>query len=205
MTIAASAPTANLGRGAGARSAPVHGQRLSADERRAEVIEAAVKAFSVGGLAGTSTEDVARIAGISQPYLFRLFASKRDLFLAAVGRSYERIEIAFREAARHPAADAVGIDPVLLSIARAYGDFLGETPLLRLQLHAFAACDDPVVRTFVRRHFAGLVSLVSDLSGVPASSLRDFFAQGMFMNVAAAMELTEADVAWQAICEGGPA
>ena len=61
-------------------------QRLTADERRAAVIEAAVIAFAEGGLAGTSTEDIARLAGVSQPYLFRLFGTKRELFLAAVGR-----------------------------------------------------------------------------------------------------------------------
>jgi AcrR family transcriptional regulator len=178
---------------------------MRADERRAEVIEAAVRAFASGGYAGTSTEEIARLAGVSQPYLFRLFGTKQDLFIAAVGRAFERIRIAFEEGARHPVPDLPdGYDPVLAGIGRAYGDLLADTSVLRIQLHAFSACDDPTIRVFVRREFAGLVQRVSELSGVRAAELRPFFADGMLLNVAAAMELTEAEVAWERICEEGP-
>ena len=182
------------------------GHRYTADERRAEVIEAAVRAFASGGLAGTSTEEIARLAGVSQPYLFRLFGTKRELFLAAVERAFGRIAESFEAAARHPADDAPeGMSPVLLAQGRAYGDLLRDRSLLRLQLHAFAACDDPEVRAYVRRRFSGIVQRVAELSGTSAEALRIFFAEGMLLNVAAAMELTDADVAWQRICEGGPA
>lgn len=180
--------------------------RMPAEERRIEVIEAAVQAFGSGGYAGTSTDEIARLAGVSQPYLFRLFGTKQDLFLAAVGRAFERIRIAFEDGARHPVEGLpADVDPVLAGVGRAYGDLLTDTSLLRLQLHAFAACDDPAIRDFVRREFAALVRRVAELSGVPAADLRSFFAEGMLLNVAAAMELTEADVAWQRICEEGPA
>ncbi len=184
-----------------------HGPRLTADERRAEVIEAAVTAFASGGLAGTSTEAIARLAGVSQPYLFRLFGTKRELFIAAVGRAFDRIAETFTVAATAPAPDAAeqGISPVLLSIARSYHQLLRDPSLLRLQLHSFAACDDPDVRVYVRGRYAGLVRLVAELSGTPAELLRDFFAEGMLLNVAAAMELSDSEVAWQRICEGGPA
>ena len=128
------------------------------------------------------------------------------MFLAAVGRTYDRIEIAFEEAARHPVVDLPGgYNSVLIAIGRSYGDLLGDHALLRLQLHAFAACADPEIRDFVRRRFAHLVARVAELSGEPAANLRAFFAEGMLLNVAAAMELDEADVAWQRICEEGPA
>jgi AcrR family transcriptional regulator len=184
-------------------TSPVH--RLHADERRAEIVEAAVKAFASGGLTGTSTEDIARLAGVSQPYVFRLFGSKQLLFMAAVARMFERIGSAFEEAARHPRTDVEDFDPVLASMGRAYGQLLADRSLLRLQLHAFAACDDPTIRAFVRSEFASLVARVADLSGVDEADLRLFFAEGMLLNVAAAMDLTEADVAWQLICEGGSA
>jgi AcrR family transcriptional regulator len=192
-----------------ATSAATHtgpGHRMTADERRAEIVEAAVTAFASGGLAGTSTEEIARLAGVSQPYLFRLFGTKRDLFLAAVERAFDRIADTFTTAAATPApgAEAQGISPVLLSIAHAYHRLLRDPSLLRLQLHAFAACDDPVVRTYVRARYAGLVRLVADLSDTPAEHLRDFFAEGMLLNVAAAMDLSDAEVAWERICEGGP-
>lgn len=179
---------------------------MSAVDRRVLVVEAAVEAFGEGGMAGTSTEEIARRAGVSQPYLFRLFGTKRDLFIAAVERSYDRIEIAFDEAARRPATDhPPTYNPILIAIGRAYGELLADHSLLRLQLHAFAACDDAEVRVVVRRRFARLVARVARLSGEPAADLRLFFAEGMLLNVAAAMELDEADVSWQRICEEGPA
>jgi AcrR family transcriptional regulator len=186
-------------------AATIAPHRLTANERRAEIVEAAVVAFADGGLAGTSTEEIARLAGVGQPYLFRLFGTKRDLFLAAVGRAFDRIAATFEEAARAPAVDTpYDMNPVLLSIGRAYGDLLADRSLLRLQLHAFAACGDAEVRVFVRRRFSDLVSQVADRSGTSPDQLRSFFAEGMLLNVAAAMDLTEADVAWQRICEGGP-
>ncbi len=194
-------PIPTIHRTAQAGAAP---HRLTADERRAEVVEAAVRAFASGGLDGTSTEEIARLAGVSQPYLFRLFGSKHELFIAALARAFERIGDTFSEAARHPVQGLpVGVNPILASIGRAYGDLLGDRSLLRMQLHAFAACDDPAIRAFTRHEFARLVSLVADLSGEPAAQLRPFFAEGMLLNAAAAMDLTEADVAWQLICEGG--
>jgi AcrR family transcriptional regulator len=144
---------------------------------------------------------------VSQPYLFRLFGTKRELFLAAVGRAFDRIEAEFEDAARRPAAESVamGFNPVLFSIGHRYQAMLADRTLLRLQLHAYAACDDPVVRDVVRGRYARLVAQVADLSGEPMEGLRTFFAEGMLLNVAAAMDLAQADVAWQRMCEGGPA
>jgi AcrR family transcriptional regulator len=181
----------------------VHVPRLSADERRAEVIEAAVRAFASGGLHGTSTEEIARFAGVSQPYLFRLFGTKRELFLAAVDRAFERIQSAFEDAARHPMTElGVEYDPVLAAIGHRYGELLRDQSVLRMQLHAFAACDDPEIRDFVRTRFSELITMVSERSGVPATDLRDFFAQGMLMNVASAMQLDDSALAWGQLCEG---
>jgi AcrR family transcriptional regulator len=186
-------------------SRPLPGPRLSADERRADIVEAAIKAFAAGGLHGTSTEDVARLAGVSQPYLFRLFGTKKELFLAAVDRSFARIEAMFEDAARHPVP---GTDspygPILASIAQRYGGLLKDQSLLRMQLHAFAASDDPEIREAVRQRFSGVISLVSARSGVPVSELREFFAMGMLMNVAAAMQLDDSELAWDLMCEGVP-
>jgi len=179
------------------------GHRLSADERRVEVVEAAVRAFASGGLHGTSTEEIARLAGVSQPYLFRLFGTKRDLFLAALERMFARLEHEFNDAAGKPLVDLpYDYSPVLASIGHRYGKLLEDQSLLRLQLHGFAACDDPEIRAFVSRRFSELISLVSARSGVPGTELRDFFAQGMLMNVAAAMQLDDSALAWGQICEG---
>src|SRR2546428_9919981 len=77
--------------------------RHTAEERRAEVLQAAVAEFALHGLHGTSTEMIARRIGISQPYIFRLFPSKKELFLAAIDQCFDRVEAAFRNPARKPA------------------------------------------------------------------------------------------------------
>src|SRR3989442_15686800 len=116
-------------------------QRMPAVERRELVLEAAVAEFASHGLAGTSTEDVARRAGISQPYLFRLFPTKKALFLALVDRCFRRVEDAFMAAA----GDRTG-DEALAAMASAYELLLEDPTLLLLQMQAYAACDDPQIR-----------------------------------------------------------
>src|ERR1700730_19444113 len=81
-------------------------QRHTADERRTEVLKAAVAEFALHGLYGTSTEMIAKRIGISQPYIFRLFPSKKALFLAAIDQCFDRVEAAFRSAAEEPSTTA---------------------------------------------------------------------------------------------------
>src|ERR1039458_9203640 len=72
---------------------------MSAEERRDEVLRAAAVAFAHGGYEGTTTQDVAKRAGISQPYIFRLFGSKKELFIAVVQDCYRRTARTFQKAA----------------------------------------------------------------------------------------------------------
>src|SRR5262245_47217135 len=104
------------------------GVRMSAEERREMVLEAAVAEFALHGMAGTSTEDVARRAGISQPYLFRLFPTKKGLFLALVERCDQRIEEAFTTAAGDKTGEAA-----LAAMGTAYERLLENRTLLLLQ------------------------------------------------------------------------
>ncbi|HSS90340.1 MAG TPA: helix-turn-helix domain-containing protein [Streptosporangiaceae bacterium] len=171
------------------------GQRMKASERREAVLAAAVTEFAARGLAGTSTEDVARRAGISQPYLFRLFPTKKALFLALVDRCFRQVAAAFEAAA----ADRVGED-ALEAMADAYGQLLQDRTLLLLQLQAYAACDDPEIRDATRTGFKQLWALVERLSGLPYERVVMFFAMGMLMNVAAAMDLPAVDERWTRWC-----
>jgi AcrR family transcriptional regulator len=166
-------------------------QRMPAAERRELVLDAAVAEFAAHGLAGTSTEDVARRAGISQPYLFRLFPSKKALFLELVDRCYRRVADAFIAAA----GDLTG-DEALEAMAAAYERLLDDRILLLLQMQAYAACDDPEIRAATRAGFKKLWELVERLTGLPFQTVVDFFAAGMLMNVAAAMDLRAVDERW---------
>ena len=168
---------------------------MPAAERREMVLEAAVAEFAAHGLAGTSTEDVARQAGISQPYLFRLFPTKKALVLALVDRCFRRVEDTFVAAA----ADRTG-DQALEAMADAYERLLDDRTMLLLQMQAYAACDDPEIREVTRAGYKKLWELTERLTGLPFQRVVDFFAIGMLMNVAAAMDLPAVDERWTSWC-----
>jgi len=181
----------------GARS--TGGTRLTADERRAEVLQAAVTEFARGGYAGTSTEDIAGRAEISQPYLFRLFGTKRDLFIATMDLMHARIEAAFRIAAEGRS----GVD-AMAAMGAAYQELLGERDLLLVQLHSYAASDDEKIRVAAREGFRHLWGVVGQLTGLPEDDLRAFFAQGMLLNVLAAVDAAALDESWARACAPAP-
>ena len=70
-------------------------QRVPASERRNALIDAAVHEFAHGGLHGTPVDRIARRVGVAQPYVFSLFGSKRELFMAAVERGFELVATTF--------------------------------------------------------------------------------------------------------------
>jgi AcrR family transcriptional regulator len=165
-------------------------QRVPAAQRRDALIEAAVHEFAQGGLHGTPVDRIARRVGVAQPYVFSLFASKRELFLAAVERGFELVAETFSAAAAafDPASAPPGMD-VLAAMGHAYIRLLSaERDYLLLQLQAYAACDDELIRDHVRSSYARLVAHVESLSGgASAERIDDFFRHGMWLNVAAAM------------------
>lgn len=164
---------------------------MTAAERREMALEAALTEFAARGLEGTSTEDIARRAGISQPYLFRLFPTKKTLFLALVGRCFGRVEDTFTAAAA-----ARGGEEALEAMGDAYRKLLGDRRLLLGQLQAYAACDDPEIKAATRAGFKRLWLEVERLTGLPFERIVQFFAMGMLMNVAAAMDLQALDERW---------
>jgi AcrR family transcriptional regulator len=172
-------------------------RRVPAAERREELISAAVHEFARGGLHGTPVERIARRVGVAQPYVFSLFSSKRELFLAALERSFERVAGAFCSAASDYAAGRAPGDceDALQAMGGAYKDLLAsDRDYLMLQHQCYAACDDEVVRANVRNHFARLVELARELSGAEPERLDDFFRHGMALNVAAALGVEELSV-----------
>ena len=171
-------------------------QRVPASERREALIDSAVHEFAHGGLHGTPVDRIARRVGVAQPYVFALFGSKRELFLAAVERGFEVTAERFTAAAE--AFDPATAEPdtdVLSAMGRAYVELLTEhRDYLMLQLQSYAACDDPVIRDRVRHLYARLASDVEQLSGADAERLDDFFRHGMSLNVAAALGVEDLSV-----------
>jgi len=173
-------------------------RRVPAAERREELISAAVHEFARGGLHGTAVERIARRVGVAQPYVFSLFANKRELFLAALERSFHEVGDTFRRAAsefREGRAPS-GCEDALDAMGHAYKALLLEDrDYLMLQHQCYAACgDDELVRAQVRHRYPELVALARELSGAAPERLDDFFRHGMALNVAAALGVEELSV-----------
>jgi AcrR family transcriptional regulator len=175
-------------------------QRVPASERRDALIDAAVHEFARRGLYGTPVEGIARRVGVAQPYVFSLFGSKKELFLAAVARGFELIADTFtRAAAEYDPAVAKPEADVLKAMGNAYAEVLASEhrDYLMLQHQAYAACDDPEIRERVRALYAGLVAHVerlaseqSERDGTPPPDperIDEFFRYGAWKNVGAAM------------------
>ena len=165
-------------------------RRVPAAERRDALIEAAIHHFAHGGLHGTSVGVIARDVGVAQPYVFSLFPTKVDLFLATVERGFDRIAELFRAAADRYREEgpAEPDEEVLGALGNAYVQSLGEErDLLLLQQQAYAACGEEEIRVAVRGFYTRLVELVRDLTGADDERLDDFFRGGMWLNVAAAL------------------
>jgi AcrR family transcriptional regulator len=169
--------------------------RITKDERRREIVEAATREFGSGGLYGTPVARIAKSVGVSQPYLFQLFGTKKELFIAAVRRAFERTVGTFRSAAAEAGEDA-GTEAVLMAMGMAYHRLLEDRSLLLMQMQAYTACTDPEVADVVRDEFLRLVNFVQSASGAPDAAVREWLAMGMLMNVAASMDLTEIDADW---------
>jgi AcrR family transcriptional regulator len=162
--------------------------RLTASERRKQLVRAASIEFSAAGYAGTSTAAIARRAGVSQPYLFQLFATKKDLFIAAVRDCFERTRLALEVPARKAKEEGHGPEGVLVAMGYAYENFLrAERTILRLQIQACAACEDPQIQDVVRDHYAVLWQTVARASGADPRAVESWFAQGMLINVIASI------------------
>jgi len=167
--------------------------RMTADERRSSIIDAAVIEFGAGGLDGTSVESIARRVGVTQPYVFRLFGTKKALFLACCEACFTETRAAFETA-----ADGLAGEDALIAMGKAYGQLLQDRPRLKMQLQSYAACDDPDVRRLVRRRYGELVEFVEGIAGGDQARVSAFFATGMMLNVLAAGDLLGAKDGWAA-------
>ena len=156
---------------------------MSAEERREAVLEAAIVEFATYGLHGGSTERIAERVGISQPYVFRLFGTKKDLFLAAVDRVCDRVVEAWEAALEEDPEDR------LLALGRAYVGLMLPRDELLLLLQSFAASKDPDVLRLSRERMERMYGFVESVTGESTERVQQFFAQGMLLTVAAGLDL----------------
>jgi AcrR family transcriptional regulator len=159
-------------------------ERKSKEERREDILDAAIAEFAEKGLHGASTDEIARLAGISQPYVFRLFGTKKELYLAVIARCFRQTLESFQRAAEGKRGEEA-----LKAVGDAYTALLQSDRIyLKAQMQAYAACGDPEICAVVRNGFGDLVTYVERVSGVGAEELAKFFAGGMLTNVLFSMD-----------------
>ncbi|RJQ78680.1 TetR/AcrR family transcriptional regulator [Pseudonocardiaceae bacterium YIM PH 21723] len=164
---------------------------MNGAQRRAQVLEIAGREFGERGLHGASIESIAREAGITQAYVFRMFATKKALFLELVGAAFDR----FSEGMALAAEGTGGLDALSRMGAR-YHESLADRTTLLLQLQGFAACGDEEVRDFVRARMGRMWDTVHGAAGLDPVTVKSFLAFGMLLNTAAALDAEQVDEPW---------
>jgi AcrR family transcriptional regulator len=167
--------------------------RMSGTERRSQVLGIAAGEFAERGLHGASVEAIARAADITQAYVFRMFGTKKALFLELVGAAFDR----FSDGMAQAAGGARGLDALALMGAQYYESLADRTTLL-LQLQGFAACGDGEVRDLVRARLGRMWDTVADTTGLDPVTVKSFLAFGMLLNTAAALDVDQLDEPWAA-------
>jgi AcrR family transcriptional regulator len=147
--------------------------RLSASERRAVVLDTACRVFARCSYRGATTAEIAREAGITEPILYRHFASKQALYLTCIETAWQRVQAAWDEAV------ATEPDPRAWTqaMAEAFFEFKEQrSPVAQLWLQALTESgDDPEIRRYLRRHLrdvhafvAAVVSRCQAAGAIPA-------------------------------------
>lgn len=167
------------------------GKRQTAEERRESVLAAATTEFAAKGLHGASTEDIARRAGISQPYLFRLFGTKKELYLATAQRAMDHLYGVFVDAS----AGKTGFE-ALQAMGDVYDTVIADRDRLMLVLKCWASCDDPEICEAVRASWRNLVDLAERVSGASPEIVSAFFAKGSLLTILTAMEAFSRPEPW---------
>jgi len=153
--------------------------RMPAEQRRAEILRAARHVFATRGLAAT-TDDVARAAGVSQPYVVRLFGSKQELVLEAYRAAAAEITAAFEAVPAGPDAS--------YAMGEAYVRLLADRDLLVLVMQGFIADPGSAVGDVARATLGEAFRLFRERTGLGDDEARTFVAQGMLINVLVATD-----------------
>ncbi|MEC3918295.1 TetR/AcrR family transcriptional regulator [Nocardia sp. CDC160] len=173
----------------------------TSDSRREAVVDAAIAAFAKTGYHGTPTSTVATNAGISTAYVFKLFPSKVELFVAALDRCFELI----RQSLATGAARAGDGDPakILHEMGGAYAELIENKSLLLLQVHALSAADVPQIGDAMRRGLGLVTDFAKSRSGATDSEVQMFMAIGQLCHLVTALDLDHREEPWAATLSEG--
>jgi AcrR family transcriptional regulator len=162
-------------------------ERPTADQRREQVIDAAIHEFAEFGYHAAKTAAIAKRARISQPYIYALFPDKKALFLACQLQVREQLRAAFTAAFQL----SKSMDDTLAGMGRRYRAELVNPDAPRCQLQGYAACADPEIREFMRSGYLEIFELVAKATGADQATVARFMATGMLLNLGTVLELSD--------------
>ncbi|PPF63084.1 TetR/AcrR family transcriptional regulator [Clavibacter michiganensis] len=166
-------------------------ERMPAAERRELILGHASAVFGRTGYAGTTTEQIAQAAGISQPYVVRMFGTKEKLFVEVIERALAKLIVAFREIIRQRDAGEIAADELGARLGQAYVDLIEDRGILMSLMQGFIQGHDDVIGRHARAGFLEIYRLLRDEAGIPADQVRSFLADGMLINTLLAIGLPD--------------
>ena len=159
-------------------------RRRTAEERKIDVLEAAMQEFGSFGYHGGSTERIAVAAGISQPYVLRLFGSKLQLFISTtdyVCNSILRTWVGALEG-----SNATGW-PALMVLGQQYGQSPDAAMRMRVILQATVASDIPEIEATANEQMDRMWNWVAEATQATHEEIQRFWAYGMMQTIGMAM------------------
>jgi AcrR family transcriptional regulator len=163
-----------------------HPTRMKAEDRRELILVAATTIFGAYGYFGSTTDQVARAANVSQPYVVRMFGTKEKLYIEVLGRALDKVFTAFRSAL------AEGGDvPVMRRMGLAYIALLGEEGLLLCLSHCFLLGNEPTIGAFAREGFLSVYTFLREEAGFTPAECQEFLAAGMLSNTMIGLRMTD--------------
>jgi AcrR family transcriptional regulator len=173
----------------------------TADARRPVVVESALATFAQGGYHGTTIAEVGRAAGISPAYVFKLFPSKEQLFIAALEECFRQCLETFTAAAdrvrdRSP-------EGILGEMGAAYADLIIDRSLIMIQVHAQSVADIVEIGTSYRAGMAAITRLVQSLSGADDAAVQRMIAYGQLCHLIVVAGLIDRHEDWAEVITAG--
>ncbi len=175
-------------------------KRVPAEERREDVLRVAADVIARDGMHAASTAEIAKRAGISHAYLFRLFPTKEDLLLAVSHRCGDAMHQGMVKAGER--AKARGEDP-MIAMAVEWTNQLSDSTNLLVSLQSITASRSiPELGDRLRDAWGEVVADIARLTGGTPDEVRAFVAQGMLLQVISALGAEESE--WASWLHNGP-
>ncbi|OJX74893.1 MULTISPECIES: TetR/AcrR family transcriptional regulator [unclassified Leifsonia] len=173
-------------------------ERIPSAERREQILGAAGRVFGERGYFGATTDQIAKAAGISQPYVVRMFGGKENLFVEVLGRALDTLLVAFTETigewnaqGRPTGAHEGERKEISRRLGLTYVNLIEDRGILLSLMQAFGMGHDPVIGGKARAGFIAIYRMLREDAGFEADEARSFLAEGMLLNTLLGLRLPD--------------